>query len=50
MLELVKFQDVDGWADDNLAPALEAFQRSAQEILENGHGFKREARFGGTRG
>ena len=49
MLELVKFQDVDGWANDNLAPALEAFQRSAQEILENGHCFKREARFGGMR-
>ena len=49
MLEWVKFQDIDGWADDNLSPALEAFQRSAQEILENGHGFKRKARFGGTR-
>ena len=49
MLELVKFQDVDGWADDNLAPALEAFQRSAHEILASGHGFKRGARFGGAR-
>ena len=49
MLERVKFQDIKGWAEDSLAPALAAFQRSALEILANGQGFKREARLGGTR-
>ena len=49
MLEHVTFRDIIGWADDDLKPALRAFQRSAQEILENGHGFKREALFGGKR-
>ena len=49
MLETVRFKDIKGWAEDDLNSALKTFQRSAKEILENGHGFKREARFGGAR-
>ena len=49
MLEPVKFRDILGSINDDLKLSLETFQRSAKEILENGHGFKREARFGGTR-
>lgn len=49
MLKPVAFKDIKGWAEDDLNCALETFQRSAIEILQNGHGFKRQARFGGTR-
>ncbi len=49
MLRPVPFGEITGWQDDNLASALAAFQRSANEILENGHGFKRSAKFGGNR-
>ena len=49
MLEPISFKEITGWADDDLKCALLTFQRSAQDILENGHGFKRAARFGGKR-
>jgi membrane-bound lytic murein transglycosylase A len=43
------FENIAGWAEDDHAAALAAFKRSAQEILIHGHGFQREAAFGGTR-
>ena len=49
MIEPVSFERIQGWADDDVNCALLTFQRSAREILDNGHGFKRAARFGGTR-
>ena len=49
MFEVIPFSAIAGWTNDNLPLALEAFQRSAQEIIEDGHGFKRQARFGGRR-
>jgi membrane-bound lytic murein transglycosylase A len=48
-LTKISFAEITGWQEDDLQPALETFQRSAQEILEQGHGFKREAKYGGTR-
>jgi membrane-bound lytic murein transglycosylase A len=48
-LAQISFDQILGWAGDNHQAALEAFQRSAQEIIENGHGFKRQAQFGGAR-
>ncbi|MDE2383633.1 MAG: MltA domain-containing protein [Alphaproteobacteria bacterium] len=41
--------EIPGWREDDLAPALAAFQRSAIEILQTGHGFKRPAHFGGLK-
>ena len=49
MLEPVRYKDITGWVKDDLNSALTTFQHSAKEILEIGHGFKREARFGGLR-
>jgi membrane-bound lytic murein transglycosylase A len=45
----IAFDQINGWATDNHQAALEAFQRSAAEILNTGHGFGRNAQFGGLR-
>lgn len=47
--ERVGFHDLPGWADDDLATALQAFQRQAAEIEGRGSGFSRAVSFGGTR-
>jgi membrane-bound lytic murein transglycosylase A len=44
-----QFEDIAGWAEDDHAAALAAFKRSAQEVITRGHGFQREAAFGGAR-
>ena len=49
MLEPISFGAISGWINDDLNPSLRAFQRSATEILEKVAGFRREARFGGSR-
>ena len=49
ILSAVPFAQIEGWVDDDHAAALAAFQRSCVEILESGHGFEREVRFGGKR-
>jgi membrane-bound lytic murein transglycosylase A len=47
MFEPVSISAQPGWAQDDHAKALQAFQRSCQEILTTAHGFKRDAAFGG---
>ena len=49
ILHAVPFEKIAGWAADDHAAALAAFQRSCQEIIATGHGFERHVRFGGTR-
>ncbi len=49
ILEAVPFDRITGWAADDHAAALAAFQRSCQEIINVGHGFQRHVRFGGSR-
>ncbi len=49
MLQRKRYEDLLGWNDDNHAQALATFVRSCQEIVSTGHGFKRAARYGGTR-
>ena len=49
ILKAASFARIAGWADDDHAAALAAFQRSCTEILATGHAFKREVRFGGQR-
>jgi membrane-bound lytic murein transglycosylase A len=49
ILSAVPFAQIEGWADDDHATALAAFQRSCVEILASGHGFERNVRFGGKR-
>ncbi len=49
VLQPLSWALIKGWAEDDHQPALETFQRSAQEILEKAHGFKRAAQFGGSR-
>jgi membrane-bound lytic murein transglycosylase A len=49
ILSPVKFAYLDGWREQDHRLALEAFKRSAVEILETGSGFKRNAAFGGAR-
>jgi membrane-bound lytic murein transglycosylase A len=49
ILHAVPFDKMVGWAADDHAAALAAFQRSCQEIIATGHGFERHVRFGGTR-
>ena len=49
ILERVTFDHINGWAADDHAAVLTAFQHSCTEIIETGHGFKRVAKFGGTR-
>jgi len=48
-LNPIAFSAISGWREDQLDQALAAFQRSAQEIIERGNGFKRLSRFGGGR-
>lgn len=43
------FDQIAGWQDEDHDEALRAFKRSCQEIIATGHGFKRQARFGGER-
>ena len=45
----IGFDSIKTWASDNHQAALEAFQRSAQEIISQGHCFKRDAAYGGQR-
>ena len=40
--------EVSGWQDHDPAGALEAFRRSCREMLEQGTGFRRPVRFGGS--
>lgn len=47
-LEPVSYEALTGWAADDHDTALAAFQRSAREIIDHGHGFKRPSRYGGT--
>ncbi len=49
VLEARTYADIPGWADDDHQAALQTFQRSCVEILNTGHGFKRNTRFGGSR-
>jgi membrane-bound lytic murein transglycosylase A len=48
-LRQIRFEDIADWAEDDHAAALAAFKRSAQEIITQGHGFQRQAVFGGAR-
>ena len=49
ILNAIPFEQIEGWSADDHAAALAAFQRSCAEILESGHGFERDVRFGGQR-
>ena len=49
ILTALPFAQIEGWADDDHAAALAAFQRSCTEILTSGHGFGRDVRLGGKR-
>ncbi len=48
-LTAVSFDVLLGWHKTDHSKALQAFQRSAAEILESGSGFRRDAAFGGNR-
>jgi membrane-bound lytic murein transglycosylase A len=48
-LKPISFGDISGWGADDHAAALAAFRRSAEDIIARGHGFQREAGFGGRR-
>ena len=48
-LEPISFDTIGGWATDDHDAALSVFQRSAREIIDHGHGFKRPSLYGGTR-
>ena len=45
----VPFAQIEGWAGDDHAAALAAFQKSCAEIQASGHAFEREVRYGGKR-
>jgi membrane-bound lytic murein transglycosylase A len=45
----VSYDALDGWTQADLLLSLQAFQRSAREMLESGSGFRRSAAFGGDR-
>lgn len=49
ILSPVAFADIAGWAEDDHAAALAAFQRSCTEILAEGKAFNRSVSFGGSR-
>jgi membrane-bound lytic murein transglycosylase A len=49
MLARQHFNDLQGWASDDHGQALDAFRRSASQILAPTSGVPRPARFGGTR-
>ncbi len=48
-LTTITFESIESWQRDDHSAALQAFQRSAQEIIVSGHGFKRDAAYGGKR-
>jgi membrane-bound lytic murein transglycosylase A len=48
-LEAVSYAALPGWAEDNHAAALKAFQRSCQEILAEGSSFGRPTFYGSRR-
>jgi membrane-bound lytic murein transglycosylase A len=48
-LSPVGFDSISGWQSENHAEALEALNRSCYEIIATGHGFKRQALYGGER-
>ena len=48
-LEAVSYGALAGWAQDDHAAALKAFQRSCREILAKGSGFRRPVHFAGRR-
>jgi membrane-bound lytic murein transglycosylase A len=47
VLTATGFDTLSGWNDTDLTVSLQAFQRSAEEILKTGSGFRRGATFGG---
>jgi membrane-bound lytic murein transglycosylase A len=49
VLEPADFSSLEGWTSDNLGNAMEAFRRSASEILEAGRAFSRPVKFGGLK-
>jgi membrane-bound lytic murein transglycosylase A len=49
VLTPISFKALNGWNDADLSTALQAFRRSAEEILESGSGFRRDAKFGGVK-
>jgi membrane-bound lytic murein transglycosylase A len=49
MLSAISFEALSGWQHADLHTSLQAFQRSAQEIISSGSGFRRAAAFGGLR-
>lgn len=48
-LEPVGFSAIPGWAADDHRAGLAAFRRSCREMIDEGRGFARPARFGGSR-
>lgn len=49
VLRRTTFDALPSWPEDNLEPSLQAFRRSAAEILNDGRGFERGPKFGGQR-
>lgn len=47
-LSRVAFTELPGWENDDHAAALDTFRRSCRELLEQGAGFSRPVRFGGS--
>lgn len=47
-LSPINFAELEGWQDHDLGGALAAFRRSCREMLEQGAGFRRPVRFGGS--
>jgi membrane-bound lytic murein transglycosylase A len=48
-LKALNFSALAGWQEDDHLAALTAFRRSCAEILSTGHGFKRTARYAGSK-
>jgi membrane-bound lytic murein transglycosylase A len=48
-LERVSFAELEGWNQGDGTEALQAFRMSCHEIMAQGSGFSRQARFGGAR-
>lgn len=48
-LQIVDFDQLAGWHDDDHAQSLAAWNLSCDEITQYGHSFKRKPRFGGVR-
>ena len=49
VLTPIAFSELNDWKDADLLTSLQAFRRSAQEILNTGSGFRRAAKFGGVK-